>query len=58
MSIKGRAYADDVNLFTRNTHSIYEIFNEFNRWGYFSGAEINKDKTKILTINSNLPDIY
>ena len=48
--IKCRAYADDVNLFTKDSHSIYNIFYEFELWGQYSGAEINKDKTKIINI--------
>jgi exonuclease III len=49
--IKCRAYADDVTMMVKDHNSILETFNEFEIWGEFSGAEINRDKTKILKIN-------
>ena len=54
--IKNKAYADDVTCFTVDTNSIIEIFNEFTRWGKFSGSNINKEKTQIISINSSIPE--
>ena len=54
LQIKNKAYADDVTCFTQDDDSIIEIFNEFERWGNFSGSSVNKDKTQILSTNTNL----
>ena len=48
---KVRAYADDVGGTLVNDDSIKELFNEFEKWGKYSGGEINKSKTRILNIN-------
>ena len=48
---KVRAYADDVGGTLVNDDSIKELFNEFEKWGKYSGGEINKNKTRILNIN-------
>jgi hypothetical protein len=34
--------------------SIKELFKEFEKWGKYSGGEMNKDKTKILNINGTI----
>ena len=52
LQIKNKAYANDVTCFTQD--DVIEIFNEFERWGNFSGSSVNKDKTQILSTNTNL----
>ena len=52
--IINKAYADDVTCFTKDFFSIKEILNEFEVWGNYSGSKINKEKTKILSINNNI----
>ena len=57
--VKSRAYADDVSIFTSDSDSITEVFNEFEKWGEYSGAEINLNKTKIIRNNCNInQDIF
>ena len=34
--------------------NIKELFNEFEKWGKYSGGEINKNKTRILNINGTI----
>jgi len=48
---KTRAYADDIGGTLIDDGSIKELFIEFEKWGKYSGGEINKNKTKILNIN-------
>jgi len=51
---KSRAYADDIGATLIDDNSIKEFFKEFEKWGKYSGGEINKDKTKILSINGTI----
>jgi len=48
---KTRAYADDIGGTLVDNNPIKELFIEFEKWGKYSGGEINKNKTKILNIN-------
>ena len=52
--IKTSAYADDVVGYVRDESSIKEFFCEFDEWGKISGAQINKNKTKIMKLNNIL----
>ena len=52
MEHKTSAYADDVAGTLINLESIDLFMEEFQKWGKVSGASLNKEKTKILAINS------
>ena len=45
------AHADDIVGYVVDMSSIEEFFAEFKRWRVFSGASLNKKKTKILNID-------
>ena len=50
---KSYAYADDVNVITRNDPgSVQAVFNEYERLTLLSGLELNADKTEIMRIKS------
>lgn len=53
LEIKSSAYADDVVGYVTDDNSVDAYFQEFKEWGRFSGASINKKKTKIIRINSD-----
>ena len=53
MEIKSSAYADDIVGYVTDDISIEKYFESFYEWGKYSGASINRNKTKILTINGN-----
>jgi hypothetical protein len=55
---KVRAYVGDIGGTLTNDDSIKELFIEFEKWGKFSGGEINKNKTKILNINGNIDKVF
>ncbi|KAH6945318.1 hypothetical protein HPB50_007872 [Hyalomma asiaticum] len=50
--IKVLAYADDISLFVRDTRSLREFWNTFNRYAEVSGAKINEGKSKALLFGS------
>ena len=47
-------YADDLNATLSNYDSIKGFFNETNGWCEVSGAKVNKNKTKILGLNTTV----
>ena len=51
LEIKSSAYADDVAGVVSDESSVMEFFKMFNEWGEISGASINQEKTKILSVN-------
>ena len=51
--IKATAYADDVVGYTTDDASTEHFFNEFEKWGLVSGAQINKKKTQFIKINKD-----
>ena len=58
IEIKTSAYADDVCGYTSDELSIGKFFKEFTEWGRISGASINKNKTKILSLNNSNSSNY
>ena len=48
--IKVLTYADDTTLIVRDTESIKEIFDIYNKYALASGAKINMEKTEILKL--------
>ena len=49
--IKSSAYADDIVGYVTDEVSIEKYFESFYEWGKYSGATINRNKTKIMIIN-------
>ena len=45
LTFKISGYADDIVGYVTNNNSIEHFFNEFEKWGKFSGARVNKKKT-------------
>jgi hypothetical protein len=53
-TFKAAAYADDISIICRNdSHSIKQVFVEYERLTKKSGLELNADKTEILNLNPN-----
>ena len=53
------AYADDTTFFTPNLKSIHNLIGKFKEYGKGSGAKINVEKSKVMTVgikqNNNTP---
>ena len=55
-NIKILAYADDTVLVLKDKKSIAWVIREFEEWGHFLGAKLNKNKSAILILNPTTHD--
>ena len=56
---KAYAYADDVNCIMRDSQiSLQALFKEYERLTVLSGLELNAEKTELIKLGSNDPEVY